>query len=292
MRTLFLLGAILLLVGSTSAQAATYRDALDRQVEVPEPPRRIISLVPAVTEILYALELQEHLVANTEYGNYPPEAKTLPHVGDYANPSLENILQWQPDLVFAAADIHRPALVQQLENLTIATYVVYPHTVAEALATIRNIGTITGKAQAAEALATDIQGRIDKLQRGLQSRHRPTTLEVVMLQPLTVAGPDTFVADIIRLAGGRNAVPKSPSRYPSWDPEALLAFDPEVIVVSLHPGQPDPQAFFDRWPQLQAVRNGRVIRIEADWIHRPGPRLIQGIEALARALHPQVELDD
>src|SRR6056297_1140051 len=156
MRTLFLLGAVILLIGSTSGQAASYRDALDRQVEMPEPPRRIISLVPAVTEILYALELQDRLVANTEYGNYPPEAKTLPHVGDYANPSLENILLWQPDLVFAAADIHRPAMVQQLESLSIATYVVYPHTVAEALETIRHIGALTGEAQAANALARDL----------------------------------------------------------------------------------------------------------------------------------------
>jgi iron complex transport system substrate-binding protein len=291
MRTLCLLSAILLLFGGTSGQAAKYRDALERQVQVPEPPRRIISLAPAVTEILYALELQDRLVANTKYGNYPPAARQLPKVGEYANPGLERILLQRPDLVIAAADMNSPALVEQLKDLDIPTYVVYPHTVAEALATIRQIGAITGKSQAAATLAADIERRIDNLQKKLPS-YRPTTLEAVMLQPLTVAGPDTFVADIIRLAGGRNAVPKSPSRYPTWDPEALLTFDPEVIVVSLHPGQPDPQAFFARWPQLQAVQNQRVIRVEADWIHRPGPRLIRGIEALARALHPDIDFDD
>jgi iron complex transport system substrate-binding protein len=113
-----------------------------------------------------------------------------------------------------------------------------------------------------------------------------------MLQPLTVAGPETFGDDIMRIAGGLNVVPTGPSRYPTWNSEALLTIDPEVIIVSTYPGQPDPEQFFARWPLLQAVKNQRIVHIEADWIHRPGPRIILGIEALAKALHPDIRIDE
>ena len=112
-----------------------------------------------------------------------------------------------------------------------------------------------------------------------------------MLQPLTVAGPDTFIADIIKLAGGINVVPKGPSRYPTWNTEALLTVNPETIIVSTYPGQPTPKHFFDHWPQLQAVRTQQIIEINADWLHRPGPRMILGIEALAKALHPSISIE-
>jgi iron complex transport system substrate-binding protein len=174
----------------------------------------------------------------------------------------------------------------------IPVYVVYPRNVAETLETIRRIGRVTGVPDAGKRLAGSIEARIAVVQKRISTARRPVTLECVMLQPLTVAGPETFVDDLIRLAGGRNAVPPGPSRYPTWNSEALLSADPEMIVVSAYPGQPDPSRFFDRWPQLRAVREKQIIQIEADWIHRPGPRMILAIETLARALHPEIPSDD
>lgn len=286
------LGLIFLAVFLVDADAGEFRDALGRRVELSETPKRIISLVPAVTEILFALDLAEHMVAVTDYCTFPAAAKTLPKVGAYADPGLENILLLQPDLIIAAADMNRPGLVRQLELLNIPVYVVYPQSVEQALQTIRALGELTDRADRAEALAGRIEDRLDKLQRQLLSSRRPQILAPIMLRPLTVAGPETFVADIIHLAGGRNLVTGGPSRYPTWNAEALLAADPEIIVVSSHPGQPDANAFFSLWPQLQAVKSGRIISINADWLHRPGPRMILGIEALARALHPELNLDE
>ena len=271
---------------------ASFQDALQREVVLPAPPQKIISLVPSVTEILFALGLQEQIIATTDACTFPEAAQHLPKVGSYSEPSLEAILLHRPDLVFASADQNRPTLVQQLERLGIPVYVVYPRNVLETLATIRQIGTVAGVAEAGERLASSIEARIAAVRKSVSTASPPLTLECVMLQPLTVAGPETFVDDLIRLAGGRNAVPPGPSRYPTWNSEALLSADPEMIVVSAYPGQPDPTRFFDRWPQLRAVRDERIIRIEADWIHRPGPRMILAIEALARALHPESPNDD
>ncbi|MCW8892039.1 MAG: cobalamin-binding protein [Deltaproteobacteria bacterium] len=291
MKNLFLT-VLICLIAPINLLATEFHDALGRKLTLPHTPQRILSLVPAVTEILFALDLENKIVAVTDYCNYPEAARELPKVGEYADPGLENILLFKPDLVFAAADMNRPTLVRRLETLNIPVYVVYPHTVNAALKTIRSIGDITGEPSKAQRLAASIEMRIDRIQQQLPGRKRPGVLEAVMLQPLTVAGPETFGDDIMRIAGGLNVVPTGPSRYPTWNSEALLTIDPEVIIVSTYPGQPDPEQFFARWPLLQAVKNQRIVHIEADWIHRPGPRIILGIEALAKALHPDIRIDE
>ncbi len=275
-----------------SAESEQFTDAVNRQVSIPDTPQRIVSLVPSVTEILFKLGIERRIVAVTDFCTYPEAAQKLPKVGGYADPSLESILLHQPDLVIAAADMNRPALVRRLELLQIPVYVVHPQTVKETLATIASIGEITGAEKQGQQLADSIRLRIERIQQQVSTLKPKTTLECVMLQPLTVAGPDTFIADIIDIAGGKNVVPKGPSRYPTWNTEALLTVDPEFIIVSTYPGQPAPKHFFDHWPQLQAVRNQQIIEINADWIHRPGPRMILGIEALAKALHPSITTDE
>ena len=288
-----ILSGILLILFCTQPVGAIQKtDALNRQVAIPDNPQRIISLVPSVTEILFQLGLEEHLVAVTDACTYPEAALKLPNVGNYADPGLEAILLFKPDLVIAAADMNRPALIRRLELLDIPVYVTQSRTVAETLETIETIGIITGGEKQGKQLANSLRQRIREIQHLTAELTPPTTLACVMLQPLTVAGPDTFINDIISLAGGKNIVPRGPSRYPTWNSEALLTANPQTIVVSTYPGQPNPEYFFSKWPQLQAVKNHRIIRIEADWIHRPGPRLILGIEALAKAFHPDVEFNE
>lgn len=288
----FILSIFFILFLSCPATAADFTDALNRQISIPTPPQRIVSLVPSVTEILFKLGLEKHIVAVTDFCTYPEAAQKLPKVGNYADPSLESILLHKPDLIIAAADMNRPALVRRLELLKIPVYVVYPQTVAATLETIQNLGKVTGAEKQSRQLVHSIEMRIQRIQQKISNSKKPTTLECVQLQPLTVAGPDTFVADIITIAGGQNVVPKGPSRYPTWNIEALLTVDPETIIVSSYSGQPDPKHYFDRWPQLRAVQNQRIINIDADWIHRPGPRLILGIETLAQVLHPGIFSND
>ncbi len=292
MRNNFILGIIFVLLFASPLAATNFTDAVNRQVSLLHPPQRIVSLVPSVTEILFKLGLEKRIVAATDFCTYPEAARQLPKVGGYADPSLESILLHQPDLVIAAADMNRPALIRRLELMKIPVFVVYPQTVEETLKTIQDIGHITGAENPGQQLADSIKLRIERIKQQVSALKPKTTLECVMLQPLTVAGPDTFIADIINIVGGENVVPKGPSRYPTWNTEALLTVDPEFIIVSTYSGQPTPIHFFDHWPQLQAVRNQRIIQIKADWIHRPGPRMILGIEALAKALHPDIIIDE
>ena len=288
----FFFSFLIVIFVSCPAVASNFTDAVNRQVSIPSMPQRIVSLVPSVTEILFELGLEKRIVAVTDFCTYPKATLNLPKVGGYADPSLESILLHQPDLVIAAADMNRPALIRRLEIMKIPVYVVHPQTVATTLTTIENIGRITRVANRGKLLADSIKARIKKIQAQVIKLKPKTTLECVMLQPLTVAGPDTFIDDIIAIAGGINVVPKGPSRYPTWNTEALLTVNPEAIIVSTYPGQPLPKYFFNNWPQLQAVRNQQIIEINADWIHRPGPRMILGLEALAKALHPSIVINE
>ena len=291
MARLVVFGLLVYMLVPCPAGSTEFTDAVGRRIELDAPPQRIISLAPAVTETLYAIGLGAKIVAATQYCTWPEEARQLPRVGEYADPGLENILLFRPDLVIASADMNRPALVERLTELGIPVYVVYPRNINDALATIRALGELGGNSTAAEKLAEDIEVRLARLAAKLAGQNKPGVLGTVMLDPLTVAGPETFVSDIISRAGGRNLVPPGPSRYPAWNDESLLTTDPDVIIVTNHPGQPDPTLYFKRWPQLRAVQAGRIIEINADWIHRPGPRMILGIETLARALHPELDIE-
>ena len=288
----FVLLTLLIVSVPFSVRGESFIDAMDRTVEIAQPPERIISLVPAVTEILFALNLQDKLAAATDYCDYPEAAKQLPKVGKYSRPSLESILLHKPDLVIASASMNRRSLIKRLESLNIPVFITFPHNLDDTLRMITTIGRINGKQGRAEIVVGSLQTQINHIEKQLQHTKRPRVLTFIMLQPLTVAGPETFIDDIILRTGGQNIVPAGPSRYPTWNSEALLTLDPEVIVVSSHPGQPDPQYFFQQWPQLQAVRNNRIVQINADWLHRPGPRMLLGVKAMAKALHPDIKLND
>ncbi len=269
-----------------TAGAAVWTDATGRRVEAPDHPRRIVSLVPSVTEVLFALGVEDRVVGVTRFCNYPPRAQAKPKVGGYADPSLEAIAALSPDLVFAAADATKPALVRRLQALGIPVFVVYPRSLEGTVEMIRQVGRAADAPDAGERLAGELEATIAEVRSRVAGLPRPRVLLCIMVRPLVVAGPDTLGHDLIETAGGRNVVPPGPARYPTWGPESLLGADPDVIVVSPHPGDPAPARFFERWPELKAVASGRVVQIPSDWIHRPGPRLSRGLRALARVLHP------
>jgi len=277
---------LLFFLWAGTAVSATWTDAVGRTVQVPERPQRIVSLVPSLTEILFALDLGDRLVGATQFCTYPPAAAQVPRIGNYMQPSLEAIVASNPDLVFASADMAAPALVAQLDKMEIATFVVAPRDLDSTVATIRTIGMVMGEAATADQLAREMEEAFCRIGKATENRARPRVLLAIMVNPLTVAGPNTLGHNLIEAAGGSNVVPAGPGRYPTWSMEAVLAADPDVIIVSPNPGEANPAAHFAAWPQLRAVRANRVITIpNPDWVYRPGPRLVLGIEAMAGALH-------
>jgi iron complex transport system substrate-binding protein len=265
--------------------AATWVDAVGRRVELSEAPQRIISLVPSVTEVLFALGLEERIVGVTSFCSYPERARSKPQVGGYSNPNLEAVLEQRPDLLFISADSANPALLARMEGLGLPVYVVYPRGIDETIAMIRAVGRVSGAATAGERLAQQLSATVARVKVLVAGRARPQVLFCVMVRPLTVAGPGTLVDDLLEIAGGENVVAAGSSRYPTWGAEALLLADPELIVVSPHPGTPNPAELFSGWPELKAVRQQRIVSVTPDWVHRPGPRLGLGLLALAEAIH-------
>lgn len=284
---------LLLFLTALPAGATQATDALGRAITVKTIPQRIVSLVPAVTEILYALGLEDSIAGVTSYCNYPVAARSKPKIGEYASPSLEVMATIQPDLVFMSADASSPEFLNRLEALGVPVYVVYPRSVSETAELIRNMGQLLHKQDVAEPLALALERASECARQLTTSLPRVRVLCTVMSQPLVVAGRNTLLDDLVDIAGGENVVPEGLNRYPTWSIESVLAANPDVILVSPHPGQDDPSASFRRWPELKAVQAERLVTIDADWIQRPGPRLLLGLAALTKALHgPEMDLED
>ncbi len=275
----------------TVLSAAVISDAAGRRVSVPNNPQRIIPLVPSATEALFAIGAGDQVVAVTEYANFPEEATQLPKIGSYADPGLEAILVQRPDLVIATAEGNPRALIDQLERLGISVYVITLNSVATTFESIEILGRLTNHEQESRQLQEEMHIRLARITDKLKTTEPVSLLPCVMLQPLTVAGHGTFIDDIIERAGGMNIVHRQTTGYPTWSLEALMQADPDAILLPLHPGQ-QQEDFFERWPQLKAVQSNRIISVEADWVYRPGPRLILGVEALAKALHPDIDFDE
>jgi iron complex transport system substrate-binding protein len=270
--------------------AATFTDEVGRKVEVKGPPQRIVSVAPSVTEILFALGLGDRLVGVSSYCQFPPEALRKEKVGGYINPSLEKIVALRPDLVIGIAEGDLKTFVDRLAGLQIPVYITHPKDVSGVLASMENIGRVTFSLESARKITRRMKERIEAVEAKVRGRPRPRVLHVLNFDPLLSAGKGTFVDDLIRLAGGRNIAEKASGKYPRFSMEEVLAQDPEVIVLASMKSQ-DPlneeRRQWERWKTLSAVRRGRIVVLDPDLIHRPSPRIVDGLEEMARALHPE-----
>lgn len=244
-------------------------------------PQRIISTMPSITETLYALGLEGRVVGVTENCNFPPAVKKKEKVGrEIVN--LEKVISLKPDLVIMLLDAQRPD-VEKLKKFKLPVVTVNPHGVEEVIKAIKEIGEITGARERAKELASDLKFRLEKVKRMTASRPHPKVFMVVGYRPLITTGQETFVGDILNLAGGENIVSGARSPYPEWSFETLLKTDPEVIVIMDGVVEKREVLSDKRWMSLSAVRNNRIVFIDPDIISRPGPRVINAIELLAES---------
>jgi iron complex transport system substrate-binding protein len=284
-----LLSAFLFGTGA-KAPAATFTDEVGRTVEVSGPPRRIVSVAPNVTEILFALGLGGRLVGVTTYCQYPPEALKIEKIGGYINPSLERIVALRPDLVVGIAEGDLRTFVDKLTALKIPVYIANPRDALDVLTSIRKIGEVTFAPEPARKIVRSMEEKIRDVRGKVQGRPRPRVLHILDFNPLISAGKGTFVDDLIRLGGGRNVAETAAGKYPRFSMEEVLVQDPEVILLSSMKSQ-DPlvkqRRWWERWKTLSAVKHGRIYVLDSDLIHRPSPRMGEGLEQVARAIHPE-----
>jgi iron complex transport system substrate-binding protein len=279
----------LALGGTAPAAAVTYVDMLGREVVLGAPPARIISLVPSVTELIFALGAEDRLVGITDYCDFPPEARRKPSVGGMVVPSLESIVALRPDLVVATDSGNRQETYGQLDRLGIPVYLVRANRFGDVMDVASRIGRLTGRESAVMALTARLQARVDAVARAVERRPRPRVLYVLWPEPLIVPGREAIVTELIHLAGGASITAGEPSDYPRFSIEAAVVRAPEVIVLARHGTGTGPLAR-DKWDaltELPAVKAGRVYAADGNLLHRYGPRVVDGLEHLARLLHPE-----
>jgi iron complex transport system substrate-binding protein len=262
---------------------------LGRAVELAAPPARIVSLVPSVTETLFALGAEDRLVGVTDFCDYPPAARRKPSVGGMVNPNLEVIVSLRPDLVVATTEGNREETFAQLRRLGIPTYLVAAHRVADVTALISHLGELTGRRAAAEALRARLDRRVEAVRRAVAPYKRPRVLYVLWPEPLIVPGRAALVTELIRLAGGDSVSAAEADAYPRYSLEAAVAKAPEVILLANHGSNTGPveRERWERLAALPAIRAGRLGQVDGNLLHRYGPRVVDGLEQLARAIHPE-----
>ncbi len=281
--------------GSTAAEASpaasagpiTVTDGTGTTVTMDQPAARIVSLAPANTEIAYAIGAGDKMVAGTSYDDYPEEATSLPKIGDFANPNVEKIASFEPDLVLAAGGI-QDKLRSKLEKLGMKVYVVDPKTYDGVMTDITNLGQLTGSTEQAQQVADTMQRAKDDVQAQVASAAKVATFLEIYGKPLMTAGSETFIDDMITLAGGTNLGATAGPGFPTFSTEVLFENDPPVYIADSgsmsKPGDISKRAGF---ADLTAVNEGHVYVIDDNLIARPGPRLAQGLRELVKMIHPE-----
>lgn len=268
----------------------TFVDDAGRRIFLADPPTRIVSLAPSVTEILFAIGAGEQVVGVTSFCDYPPEARSKPKVGG-ALPNLETVLSLRPTLVVAPRGFIRPDMAAKLDQLKIPFFSLEAATIEDVLRHIQTLGRMLGRSEQADVVATSLRQRIAAIRTRTASAPRPRVLYVLNSDPLMSVGPGSFIHQLIELAGGMNVAAGSPISYPRLSLEEVIQHDPEVILfpVGNEEGVPDlEQERWRKWTTLSAVKQNRFVRIPSALLDRPGPRVVDGLEQLARHLHPDL----
>jgi iron complex transport system substrate-binding protein len=257
------------------------------------PPKRIVSLAPSTTEILFALGLGDRVVGVTSFCDYPEEAKKKPKIGSMSNPSLEAILLLKPDIVVMTMDGNPKEVEERLRSLEITTYVFTARRISELPQGIREMGKALQVEEKADKLAREMEARIAKLTMDKKSSlvSRPSSLRkkvlfIVWPEPLIVAGPGTAIDDAITLLGYENIASRTRTTYPKYSMEEVIHRAPDVIFIGRGWGmdmQAVSQGLLQKMASVPAIKSGSVFFV-GDGLYRLGPRVVKGIEELSACL--------
>ncbi|MDR1231703.1 MAG: cobalamin-binding protein [Spirochaetaceae bacterium] len=284
------LAAALFLLALSAVYAApiTVTDVSGRVVTLPDYPRRIVSLSPSVTEILFAVGAGSQVAGVTEYCNYPPETAQKTKIGGFsgATVSVEQIALLKADLVIVSQDMHFK-VIPLLERLSLPVFAVEPRSFADIYQTITDLGKLTGHETEAAAVNNGMKEKLQTAARLRQGRQPVTVFWEVYSNPLMTTGGQTVISEAISLAGGRNIFDDVTSSWPQVSVEQVLARRPDwILAPNEQAGNFDAATLARRpgWQTLPAVRQNHVALITADLINRYGPRLADAVLEIARVL--------
>jgi iron complex transport system substrate-binding protein len=272
----------------------TFVDDSGRKLYFAKAPRRVLSLAPSLTEMLFAIGLDEQIVGVTNFCNYPPAAAGKPKVG-YTQPNLESLLALSPDMVAAPGELLRADVLAKLEALKVPTFIFEAKSLEHVLAHIHTLGRIFERSSAADALTRHMRERIAEVSRRVQTVERKRVLYVLSSHPLITVGPNSYIHQMIELAGGINVAAGTSGAYPRLSMETVLEKDPEILVFPVGSTESVPeheQQTWKRWTGLSAVQRHRLHVVSSDALNRPGPRVVDGLEQLAQVIHPEAFSSD
>ena len=251
-------------------------------------PRRIVSLAPSITETVFALGFGNRLVGVTSHCDYPAEAKRLPKIGDFMSPSLEVIAAKQPDLVIGVTGATDPAKAREIERLGIKITLVSVSSVSEILSSFKHIAALLGDPDAGATLIEKITAQFDKVKKRVAPAPRRSTLLAVGLRPLVAVGGKNFLDELITLAGGENIAGNASQPWLNLPDEYVVAKAPQVIIqAGMGSDASRPTRQWSDLKSIPAVKERRVYTYNSDKILRPGPRIGEGLEEIARLIHPE-----
>jgi iron complex transport system substrate-binding protein len=274
-----------------NANARCVTDQLGRMVSLPDDPKRVVSLAPSITEIIYGLGQEHRLAGVTRFSDFPPEAAKLPKVGSFVRLDLERIVALKPDLCLSTKDGNPRAVVERLESFQIPVYVVNPRDLDSVMETVVEIGALLNAGKKAKTLVQHMRSRIQQVKCLVaKASNKPRVFYQVGIFPIVSAGSDTFIHELILLAGGKNLA-AGLTAYPRFSREQVLALSPEVfIITSMARGEVFERVKkeWSRWTGIPAVRNQRIFLVDSSLFDRPTPRLLDGLELLVRLIHPEL----
>ena len=259
------------------------KDQTGRQVLLPENPRRVISLAPSITEIVFALGQGELLKGVTLYSDFPPESRKIYKIGSYIHPDIEKIMVLNPDLCIAIKDGNPKSAVDKLETLGIPVFAVDPKDLDTVIDATVKISKILNAKEAGKVLAARMHSRIQRI-KALTSKKklRPGVFFQIGVSPIVSAGTKTFINELIELSGGRNLA-QGAVTYPRYSREQVLGLAPDIIIItSMARGAvfEKVKKEWESWPQIPAARNHQIFLVNSNLFDRPSPRLIDGLELL------------
>ena len=267
-----------------SAPPREISDDLNRRVRLPEQVTRAVSLAPNLTEIVFTVGAGERLVGVTSYCDYPAEAQAIQKIGDTLAPNIENIIALKPQIVLVSTASQMENFTRTLDAQGIAYFVTNPNSLDDIYKTIYQIGEIFGENEKAYQTVDEMKRRVADVEaRTVQAKGVKVFVQIDKNSLYTV-GKDSFITDLIQRAGGESLTKDLTTAYPKISKETALALNPERIILSESENNMEPNEVFANSP---AVKNGKVFSVNADLLSRPGPRVVDGLEKIARALHPE-----
>lgn len=282
---------------STQPAPGTITDDWGRQVHLDTAPTRIISHVPSITETIFALGVGDKLVADSDYCDYPEAAKTKHKIGGYFTPNIEEIVAMKPDLVLT--DGYVPELITKLDSLGIPIAVINPKDINGVLKDIELLGNITDSQKKAAEITSDFEERMDTVTKKMAPlSYLPSVFYVFDATDTTkpwTAGPGSFVDSLINMAGGHNVAAGASDSWVQFNMEELVNANPDIILVDSSHGtaaiSPAQLEQLPGWKDLKAVKENHIYTIDGDLVNRSGPRLTEGLEEIAKILHPDLFKD-